>query len=330
MMSRILRVLSLLVVVAAVVIAWSLVQIGAPVWLAVIVALLLPLAVHGVPLAIEFVIGALIDRRPVARLSPVAFVRTWWGETWRSFIAFSVDQPWRANFDAPALVQDPQRPAVLLVHGYMCNRGVWRPWIVGNKLPRHWNVATLDLEPVFGPVEGYAAVIDKAVGELRAATGAAQVTLVCHSMGGLAARAYLREYGTDAVARAITIDTPHHGTLFARFGHGANTRQMRNACDYLRKLAEQDETVDFICFASQHDNLIVPRASQSLECAETIWFEGVGHLAMTANDDVLARLIEVVERPLPDRPRTALRSEFPASSSPLRSGRPTLSSSPLP
>lgn len=330
MMSRILRVLSILVVVAAVAIAWVLVQIGAPVWLAVIVALLLPLAVHGVPLAIEFVTGAVIDRRPVARLSPAAFVRAWWGETWRSFIAFSVDQPWRANFDAPALVPDPQRPAVLLVHGYMCNRGVWRPWIVGNKLPSHWNVATLDLEPVFGPVEGYAAVIDKAVGELRAATSAPQVTLVCHSMGGLAARAYLRKYGADAVARVITIDTPHHGTLFARFGHGANTRQMRNFSNYLRQLAEHDEIVDFICFASHHDNLIVPRASQSLEYSETIWFEATGHLAMTTNDDVLAKLIEVVERPLPDRPRAALRSESPASNSPSRSDRPTLLSSPLP
>jgi triacylglycerol lipase len=330
MLSQILRVLSILVVITAFVLASGLLHFGAPVWLAAIVALLLPLAVHGVPLAIEFVTGALIDRRPVARLSPAAFVRTWWGETWRSFMAFSVDQPWRANFDTPALVRDPQRPAVLLVHGYLCNRAVWRPWIVGGKLPHQWNVATLDLEPVFGPVERYIAVIDKAVGELRAATGAAQVTLVCHSMGGLAARAYLRECGTDAVARVITIDTPHHGTLFARFGHGANTRQMRSACDYLRKLAEQDEAVDFICFASHHDNLIVPRASQSLECAETIWFEAVGHLAMTANDDVLAKLIEVVERPLPDQPRSALRSEFPASGSPSRSDRPTLLTSPLP
>jgi triacylglycerol lipase len=330
MLARILRVLSILLVLAALVIAWGLAQLGAPLWLAVLVGLLLPLTIHGIPLAIEFITGAIIDRRPVARLSPAAFVRAWWGETWRSFIVFSVDQPWRAGFDQPALVRDPQRPAVLLVHGYMCNRGVWRSWFVGNKLPRDWNVATLDLEPVFGPVEHYAAVIDKAVRELRAATGATQVTLVCHSMGGLAARAYLREHGHAAVGRVITIDTPHHGTVFARFGHGANTRQMRTACDYVRKLAERDEDVEFICFASQHDNLIVPRDSQSLDCAETIWFEGVGHLAMTTDDAVLEKLIEVVKRPLPDHPVRPLRSESPASDSPSQSGQPTLLSSPLP
>ena len=117
-------------------------------------------------------------------------------------------------------------------------------------------------------------------------------------MGGLAARAFLRNKGHDAVARVITISTPHHGTVFARFAHGKNTHQMRRASGYLRHLAESDEPVDFICFASRHDNLIVPRDSQVLACAEAVWFEKIGHLAMSASDEVLAKLIEVVKRPL--------------------------------
>ena len=117
-------------------------------------------------------------------------------------------------------------------------------------------------------------------------------------MGGLVARAYLRAKGHDAVARVITIDTPHHGTVFAHYAHGANSRQMRRACDYVRSLAQNEEPVEFICFASQHDNLVVPRDSQVLACAEAIWFEKIGHLAMMASDEVLAKLIDVVERPL--------------------------------
>ena len=46
--------------------------------------------------------------------------------------------------------------------------------------------------------------------------------------------------------------------------------------------------------------MIVPRDGQVLECAEAVWFERIGHLAMTDNDEVLAKLIEVVERPLPE------------------------------
>ena len=300
MLSRILRIGAGFELLAAIALAAALVHYGASPWLAVTAAVMLPLAVQGVPLAIEFVTGALVDRRPVARIGPLALLRVWAGETWRSFKVFNVDQPWRAGFPEPAVVHNPSLPAVLFIHGYMCNRATWRPWLIDGGLARRWNCATVNLEPVFGAVDRYTDIVHAAVERLRAASGAERVTLVCHSMGGLVARAYLRAHGHGAVARVITIDTPHHGTLFARLGHGDNTRQMRVACDYVRGLAESDEPVEFVCFASQHDNLVVPRDGQILACAEAVWFECIGHLAMTDNDQVLKKLIEVVERPLPE------------------------------
>lgn len=250
---------------------------------------------HAVPLGIEFITGALVDRRPIARLGAVDALRVWLNESWRSFAVFNIDQPWRANFPERQLVVDAARPAVLLVHGYMCNRATWRRWLNGG-LPLGWNIATVNLEPANASVDDYATCIEKEVARLRAASGAERITLVCHSMGGLAARAYLRSKGHAAVARVITISTPHHGTIFARFARGANTRQMRRACEYVTLLAKTPESVDFVCFASQHDNLIVPRDSQVLVGAEAVWFQKIGHLAMTGSDEVLRKLIEVVER----------------------------------
>lgn len=299
MLERILRISGFVVLVAMLMLGSGLAWLGAPAWLALLAALLLPLAIHGVPLAVEFVTGALADRRPIARIGPLALLRVWWGETWRSFIVFNVDQPWRARFAEPAHIADAQRPAVLFIHGYMCNRAVWRPWLMDSDLPRRWNCATVNLEPPYGSVDDYAEGIAEAVAELRASSGVGRVTLVCHSMGGLAARAYLRQRGHDAVARVVTIDTPHHGTLFARLGRGVNARQMRRACDYVVGLARSVEPVEFVCFASQHDNLVVPRDTQVLACAEAVWFERIGHLAMTGSDAVLAKLVEVVERPQP-------------------------------
>ncbi len=299
MLARILRIGAGLEAIAALVLATVLIRTGLAAWLAVVLALMLPLAVHGIPLAIEFITGAIVDRRPLARLGPFALVRVWLGETWRSFKVFNLDQPWRADFPEPDIVPQPDRPAVLFIHGYMCNRGTWRPWLTAGGLAQRWNCATVNLEPVFGAVDRYPEPIHAAIERLRAASGAERVTLVCHSMGGLAARAFLRAHGPHAVGRVVTIDTPHHGTLFARLGHGDNTRQMRLACDFVRRLAASDEPVEFICFASQHDNMIVPRDGQVLECAEAVWFERIGHLAMTDNTQVLAKLIEVVERPLP-------------------------------
>ncbi|MGZ9075468.1 MAG: esterase/lipase family protein [Burkholderiaceae bacterium] len=297
MLGRILRISSLLTIALATVLAVWFVDLGLSPWLAIAIGLLLPFAIHALPLGVEFMTGALIDRRPIPRLGPFDAVRLWLVESWRSFVVFNIDQPWRANFAERQIVRDPARPAVLLVHGYMCNRASWRRWVLEG-LPTGWNVATITLEPVYAPVEEYAESLQLAVQKLRASSGAERVTLVCHSMGGLAARAYLRAKGHDAVARVITIDTPHHGTVFARFAHGENSRQMRRTGDYVLRLAEDEEPVEFICFASQHDNLVVPRGSQVLACAEAVWFEKIGHLAMTASDEVLTRLVEVVERPL--------------------------------
>jgi predicted alpha/beta hydrolase family esterase len=296
MLARYLKIAELVELVAALVLGRVLLLAGLPPWLAIALAALLPLAVQGVPLAIEFITGAIVDRRPVPRLGVADFVAVWWTETWRSFRLFHFDQPWQSRFPEPPLVRDPARPAVLLVHGYMCNRATWSHWL-RRGFPDHWNIATVNLEPVFGPVEGYAGIIHAAVEQLRRATGAQRVTLVCHSMGGLAARTYLRRHGHHSVQRVITIDTPHHGTLFAPLGRGHNARQMRNASEFVRRLASEDEPLEFVCFASQHDNLIVPRNSQILASAEAVWFERIGHLAMTADDGVLKKVIEVVERP---------------------------------
>jgi pimeloyl-ACP methyl ester carboxylesterase len=307
MLIRYLRVGALIELAAMMVFARFLVVAGVPLGLAIVLAALLPLAVHGVPLAIEFVTGALIDRRPLQRLGIIDGLRVWWGETWRSWVVFNVDQAWRADFPERPLIRDPARPAVLLVHGYMCNRGTWRRWLMDG-IPAQWNVATVNLEPLFGPVERYAEGIHAAVERLRAATGAERVTLVCHSMGGLAARSYLRQHGHHSVQRVVTIGTPHHGTIFARFGSGGNARQMRNACEFVLALARDPEPVEFVCFASHHDNLIVPRDNQVLECAEAVWFEKIGHLAMTGSQRVLRQLVEVVERPEPAVGTTAMRA----------------------
>ena len=93
-----LRISTVVAYAAAVGLALGLIHLGAPTWLAVLLGIALPLAIHGVPLAIEFATGALIDRRPGARLGPWTLARVWLRETWRSFMVFNVDQPWRAAF----------------------------------------------------------------------------------------------------------------------------------------------------------------------------------------------------------------------------------------
>lgn len=259
---------------------WLLPEGTAPIWIACAVAAL-PVAATALVLGFELAVGAVLDpRSPRAPLAQV--LRVWLGETVVSVRAFGWRQPFGAGFAEPPLARDPQRSAVLLLHGYVCNRAVWRPLLASGRLD-HCNVATLDLLPVFGDIDGYATQVAQAVDRLRAASDAPRVILVCHSMGGLAARCYLRRFGTRAVQRLITLATPHSGTVFGRMGHGINGRQMATGSDFLRQLAA-DTTGEVrqmtACIASADDNLIVPRSSPLLPGAVHQVIDGVGHLAL--------------------------------------------------
>jgi pimeloyl-ACP methyl ester carboxylesterase len=267
-----------------------------PGWLALPLGLLLPVVGTLLVLAIELVVGAIADPRH-PRTSPLHVLRVWLGESVASLRTFGWRQPFAAGFPEPPLVHDPQRPAVLLIAGYVCNRAAWTALLRSGVLAP-FNVATVNIHPVFGSIDLYAEQIHAAVQRLRAATGAERVVLVGHSMGGLAARAYLRRHGSAAVARVITLATPHHGTIFGALGHGANAREMRRDCKYLTTLAGV-ETVElrrrFVCIATADDNLVVPRSSPLLPDAEHHVVDGVGHLALIEDARAWRLLAQAIE-----------------------------------
>jgi pimeloyl-ACP methyl ester carboxylesterase len=249
-------------------------------WFVLAAAVLSPIAVVGALLAVEFTVAATVDpRSPRASLLRVAAM--WLRETWVSLRIFLWRQPWRAGFAEPPLARDPQRPALLLIPGFMCNRAVWRP-LLDSGLLTDCSVATMNLEPIFGDIDAYADGVHHALERLRGECGASRVLLVGHSMGGLAARAYLRKFGDTHVARVVTLASPHHGTIFGRLGYGRNAQQMAAGSRFLQRLeaADRGRWTKFTTVATRDDNLVIPRASPLLPGARQIALDGVGHLAL--------------------------------------------------
>ena len=116
-------------------------------------------------------------------------------------------------------------------------------------------------------------------------------------MGGLAARAWMRRYGSARVARVITLGTPHHGTALARFGPGANAVQMRREGPWLRDLAASegpDVRARIVSIYTHHDNIVAPQDSSVLPGARNIAFGGVGHVALGSNPRVLAEVLQLL------------------------------------
>jgi triacylglycerol lipase len=231
------------------------------------------------------------------RIGPSGALRMVLEEYLGFVVLFSLIQPFESFWLGPDRLAKSTtgRLPVLLIHGYQCNRGFWF-WLRSRLEAAGWTVATHSLEPVFSDIDAYAKGIARRIDEVLAATGAPQVILVGHSMGGLALRAYLRRYGIDKVARLITLGSPHHGTLLAPLGLGPNARQMRIDSSWLGALAAAPLPPDSVSIYSCHDNYVFPQqACSALDGAANVAIGGVSHLGMAFSPRVLGNLLEALE-----------------------------------
>lgn len=237
------------------------------------------------------------------RLGPAARLRLFGEEFRASMLQSSWIMP-RAR-PSQRIFPDSPVPPVLLLHGYGCNSGYWAhllPMLDAARISH----ACPNLEPLGGDIDCYVPAVARAVDDLCHASGAPRVIILAHSMGGLAARAYLRKHGAARVARIITLGTPHHGTSLANFGPGANARQMRRArrgealeSDWLRELATEEGAANralVTSIFSHHDNIVAPQTSSCLPGARNIAFGGIGHVALGSNRRILSCIMHELAR----------------------------------
>lgn len=252
---------------------------------------LLVVLIAPILLGIELLIVAWISRsepkvpRPRAR----QLLRAWIAETIHWYSTFGWRQPFRWRAVADHLPAGSMATGVVLVHGFMCNRGFWNAWMQRLRERGHPFVA-VNLEPVFTGIDHYARTIDEAVARVTAATGRPPV-LVCHSMGGLAARAWWRANGRHhAVQRIVTIGSPHGGTWLARFSRRANGRQMQLQSAWLQQLVvdhDRQPLPPMTCWFSNCDNVVFPAATATLPHADNRFVPGRAHVDLAFDEDVI-------------------------------------------
>lgn len=295
-LARLLQAMVALLLLAAALWAAFWWQRGQPVW-AVLGAVLI-LFFHAPVMALEFALLRRANRAdPAPRPSTPELLRAWAHEAVGAVQVFGWRQPFRWHrFDDHLSAAAAGRRGLLLVHGFVCNRGLWKPWwprLQQQGVP----CIALNLEPVFGSIDAYAPLIDAAVHRLTQATGHAPL-LVAHSMGGLAVRAWLRDGAGDArIHGVVTVGSPHSGTWMGRFGQSLNARQMRAHSAWLGRLA-QDETPAryqrFTCFYSHCDNVVFPCSTATLPGADNRHLRGQAHVQLLQHpavfDEIMRRL----------------------------------------
>ena len=147
-------------------------------------------------------------------------------------------------------------------------------------------VYTMSYGPPLASIELFADQLARKIAGIRAATGAAQVVIVTHSMGGLVARAYLRRYGGAHVRRLVTLGAPHNGSRYAWMMFGTPLAQMRPDNAFLAGLnagTEHAAGVPVVSLWSWHDSMVTPQTSSRLPWAENIVIVGVARTRCSTN-----------------------------------------------
>jgi triacylglycerol esterase/lipase EstA (alpha/beta hydrolase family) len=191
----------------------------------------------------------------------------------------------------------PSEAPVVLVHGVLCNAGIWARFVRFLRRSGIDSVYALSYGPPLASIEAFAAQLARKIDEALAATGARQVVVVAHSMGGLVTRAYLRRHGGAKIARVLTIGTPHHGSVFASCFPGVSLGQMRLGNPWLAELnaAPLDPALRLVSLWSWHDSMVAPQTSSELPGALDVPLIGIGHNALLGDPQVFAfALAEIV------------------------------------
>ncbi|MCA9676519.1 MAG: alpha/beta fold hydrolase, partial [Myxococcales bacterium] len=185
---------------------------------------------------------------------------------------------------------------IIVVHGYAMNRA--------NFLPLALRLRRAGLGPVLGfeywtlgKTASAARGLARYVDAVRAATGAAQVDVIGHSMGGVVGRYFVQLGGGDGVvANLITIGAPHAGTDVSAIGLGRPTKELFFGSTLLARLraAPLPTRTRWTVIWSRSDALVPGARQARVAGVEEIVYDDLGHLSLLASrrvaDEVIARL----------------------------------------
>ena len=187
---------------------------------------------------------------------------------------------------------------VLLAHGYGHNRSGW--FIVDRHLRRagFTSVHTFNYNPLLHDVPEIAERLADRIELVKAITGSDRVHVVGHSLGGIVLRWYVQEMeGHANIATAITIASPHRGTLAAKAVPGRTARQLTPGSWVIRRLEEsaRPSSVRWVAYYSNLDALVLPSSSAKIEAAAldatNVLVKDTGHLAVLLSPDVAASIV---------------------------------------
>ncbi|GAA0235891.1 triacylglycerol lipase [Saccharothrix mutabilis subsp. mutabilis] len=222
-----------------------------------------------------------------------------------------MELPWKrcalaAALLLPALLTSPSAHAaahdpVLFVHGWNGSASNWNTMIsrfrADGRPDDHLRAFSYDTAKSNATT---AEVVRAEVDRLLAATGAAKVDVLTHSMGGLSSRYYARNLGGDAkIDQWVSLGGPNHGTRSANTCFQTSCTEMRVGSNFLTALNSGDETPgapDYGTWWSSCDGVIDPPDSTVLSGARNTRTACISHSALLTDATVYGQVRDYVNR----------------------------------
>jgi len=255
-------------------------------------ALLLPLCVavfwRVLIVLMSFVLSGGFRERSLASALKNVF-----GESLVTLYLYTFAQPLFALF--PRWKLGGQGPVIVLVHGFLCNAGMW-----GNlkrKLERagFGRIYVINVDPLYRKMEGCIETAHVKLMRILQRETAHSCVLIGHSMGGVLSRMLALRY-PELITAVVSIGSPHEGTELARMVSSVNAGPARPDSAWLgafNKIAQLSPAIHQLNLWSDADNIVYPQRSASLAGPDGLDFKfsGIGHLQLASNRAVQAQIV---------------------------------------
>ncbi|MYS89377.1 MULTISPECIES: lipase family alpha/beta hydrolase [Streptomyces] len=195
------------------------------------------------------------------------------------------------------------KPPVVLLHGFIDNRSVFV--LLRRSLAQHGRqqIESLNYSPLTCDIRAAAELLGRHIEEVCERTGAPQVDVVGHSLGGLIARYYVQRLGGDTRVRTlVTLGTPHSGTRVVPLADAHPiVRQMRPGSPVLEELTRPAPgcRTHFVSFWSDLDHVMDPLETACIDhpdlTVQNVRVAGIGHLALPVHPAVANGIRQVLD-----------------------------------
>lgn len=212
--------------------------------------------------------------------------------------------------DATASAASRRRPAahspirdaspVVLVHGYGGLRTQWL--LVERALATrgYQHIIAMEYDACSTGIPGVARQLCQVVHAVLAETGASQVHLVGHSLGGVVIRYAVSALGLDeVVAAAVTVASPNGGCPIAQFATSTSAVQVRPGSRLLRQLESTARAgrARWTAFSAGCD-IVVPAGRAQLRpevlACENVTIPGEGHLSILSSPHLVRGVVRAI------------------------------------